>query len=409
MFTMQFCLAFLVLLLFFTTNFVNTDKQCRMPNGNTGDCVFWKKCKPLFELNKKRVKTAADLNYLKQSSCGVSSGYRQLFCCPPESQWANFQAIPIVYPDMDMIDLREKPTPITIDQGNDINPRDTDEDKVKVIKYPETKRPPPTNIQGGAECGKDLSNANRIIGGGIAAIDQYPWLALLEYDNGATLCGGSLITTRFVLTAAHCLTKKPKFARLAEFNTSSYPVDYVEVDGGCCDEITVEIIPIEKNIPHPNYTRANHHHDIGLSKLKFDAPITEFIRLICLPTQDFRKSFKTPLNFTVAGWGSNGTQFSEVKKHVKVPYVPNDSCQTVYSFRKISDGQMCAGGVRNEDSCSGDSGGPLMYDFEEKFVAVGVVSYGLNVCGTENAPGVYTYVYQYLDWISDVMQENKPS
>ncbi|XP_014371555.2 phenoloxidase-activating enzyme-like [Papilio machaon] len=405
---MQFQFTCFVLV-FYLTEFINADKQCRMPNGNAGECKTMKKCKPLYELNKKRVKTDNELLYLRQSLCTVTSGFNAVFCCPPESQWSDFNGIkPVLYDEIKMYDTVLKEKPVTIsDNGIDLDTRGSkdDRDPPNNRNQDNISKVPPIQDDD-TECGKDVSNDNRIIGGGPAGIDQYPWLVLLEYAKGLTLCGGSLITSRFVLTAAHCLRAEnlPLFARLAEYNTSSYPTDTVETDGGGFDNITVEIVPIERSIRHPNYTRAYLHHDIGLSKLKRAVTFTEFIRTICLPTQDYRKTFTVPLNFTVAGWGSDGSKFSEVKKHVKVPYVPNDQCRERYTLNKIVDSQMCAGGKRGEDSCSGDSGGPLMYELEDNtYVAIGVVSFGYKECGTVNVPAIYTYVYEYLDWIKDNM------
>jgi len=57
-------------------------------------------------------------------------------------------------------------------------------------------------------CGKQSSD-NRIVGGEVAAIDEYPWLAIIEYSGIKgrilTSCAGSLISNRYVLTAGHCV------------------------------------------------------------------------------------------------------------------------------------------------------------------------------------------------------------
>lgn len=63
---------------------------------------------------------------------------------------------------------------------------------------------------------------------------------------------------------------------------------------------------------------------------------------------------------------------------------------------------MCAGGEKGKDSCRGDSGGPLMWENPDRnkiYEFVGVVSFGTFPCGSENVPGVYTKVYEYLSWI----------
>lgn len=71
----------------------------------------------------------------------------------------------------------------------------------------------------------------------------------------------------------------------------------------------------------------------------------------------------------------------------------------------ITETQICAGGEKGKDSCEGDSGGPLMYRYttenEENWICIGVVSFGVGRCGSEQQPGVYTRVSEYLPWILD--------
>ncbi|XP_028042611.1 phenoloxidase-activating enzyme-like, partial [Bombyx mandarina] len=83
-------------------------------------------------------------------------------------------------------------------------------------------------------------------------------------------------------------------------------------------------------------------------------------------------------------------------------------CQPAYSVqnRKITlwNKQICAGGVPGKDSCKGDSGGPLMYENGRQYEVVGVVSFGPTPCGLPDIPGVYTKVYEYLDWIRSTVK-----
>ena len=60
---------------------------------------------------------------------------------------------------------------------------------------------------------------------------------------------------------------------------------------------------------------------------------------------------------------------------------------------------MCAGGEKGIDSCSRDSGGPLMLKKDSYIDLVGIVSYGAYKCGSENEPGVYARVDSFYDWI----------
>lgn len=92
-----------------------------------------------------------------------------------------------------------------------------------------------------------------------------------------------------------------------------------------------------------------------------------------------------------------------------VPSYSDQQCANIYKQRysvQIAKGQLCAGGVKGQDSCNGDSGGPLMA-LKPQSTSVyveGVVSFGSRYCGSEGLPGVYTKVSEYLDWILDNMR-----
>ncbi|XP_013147134.1 PREDICTED: trypsin delta/gamma-like [Papilio polytes] len=352
---------------------------CRQPNGFGGQCRILKDCKPLRDLNKKRLKTADEVLYIKQSSCGYFSDYQYTVCCPLETEWLRFRTI----------------NPLTNDVGLDLTYDKIDIDGVTIGNNNSSET---AKI---LECGNVVKLTSRIMGGDITSIEQYPWLVLLEYRGGDTLCGGSLITERFVLTAAHCLSDvslgAPKYARLSEYDTSTYPTDVVTIKGEQV-RITVEIVEIIKNIIHPRYSRSTLRNDIGLSKLKTDVVFTDFIKPTCLPIKDFTAELIENQGLTVAGWGSNGTDRNTIKMEVHIPFVSRENCSKVFS--NITDDVICAGGVRKKDSCGGDSGGPLMHEWDDlKFVVVGIVSYGIKGCGLEGIPGVYTNVFRYMDWI----------
>lgn len=88
---------------------------------------------------------------------------------------------------------------------------------------------------------------------------------------------------------------------------------------------------------------------------------------------------------------------------VRVPVVKNDKCQAIYSTegKILTEKQICAGGLEGQDSCRGDSGGPLMVQVSgiENWIVTGIVSYGPSPCGTIGFPSIYTKVTSYVDWI----------
>lgn len=98
---------------------------------------------------------------------------------------------------------------------------------------------------------------------------------------------------------------------------------------------------------------------------------------------------------------------SSIKLKLKLPVVDNQACTRAFIPQRlrISDNQVCAGGEKNRDSCPGDSGSPLMFYEPNRmqWTVTGIVSLGLNECGTVGVPGVYTNVQRYLDWIKTTL------
>lgn len=79
-----------------------------------------------------------------------------------------------------------------------------------------------------------------------------------------------------------------------------------------------------------------------------------------------------------------------------------DECQDKFKEYKtvLNDKtQLCAGGNAGQDSCGGDSGGPLFKLISDQFYLEGLVSFGPKECGTDEVPGVYTRVSAHIDWI----------
>ena len=121
------------------------------------------------------------------------------------------------------------------------------------------------------------------------------------------------------------------------------------------------------------------------------------------------------------GWGAettlNGGPPVDKLKKVSVKVVSRKTCQTdmntyinermnvfnqtVIKYN-ITEGMLCAGGVRGEDSCWGDSGGPLSYKTRGQHILIGAVSWGVE-CGLENKYGVYSSISYYRDWIEEKM------
>lgn len=360
----------LIFLLTLITNYICTvdgNPTCKLPTGAAGTCVHFHSCKNVY--NKENA---------KQSGCRDPGKV----CC--------------------------EQTKTTLSPPADINEFCTSQ---------QSAFPPDPSSQC---CGIDGVTTNKIIGGTATTIDQYPWLALIEYERytegNPFLCGGALISALYVLTAAHCLSQNvldtkgvPILVRLSEYDTSNEGEDCVKVeaDGDDCTNGDVKI-NIKKYVLYPGYSTESRRDDIALIRLEKTAPFNYFIRPICLPRYDITLAPPEDLNFYTAGWGhTENKTHSKVKLHVKLPYVERGKCQEPFlkSEKKVRlwDNHLCAGGELGKDSCIGDSGGPLMYQAGQTFELHGVTNFGYSKCGTHGAPGVYAKVYGYIEWIDETI------
>uniref|UniRef100_U5ERA5 CLIP domain-containing serine protease n=1 Tax=Corethrella appendiculata TaxID=1370023 RepID=U5ERA5_9DIPT len=344
---------------------LNENDACVNPRQQSGKCIPANNCQLIMDIIRSKPKPE-EARFAMNSKCG-SSNSGTLVCCP------------------------------TGNVGGRI-----------------AKLPAP------GDCGS-AGTQDRIVGGEKTALDAYRWMARLGYDKGPKgidyHCGGSIINEKHVLTAAHCINDVPaswrlKQVRLGEWNTATNPDC---LDDACADKVVD--IDIDRIIVHPSYNKTvrGKYHDIALLKLKRAIVFTDWIQPICLPVTQSLKSAPTDnVIHHVAGWGATETSIrSQYKLELKVPGVPLSQCNDAYrKLVKVDfiNSQLCAGGERGRDSCKGDSGGPLMRqdnsDPDEPYwYLVGVVSFGSKYCGTENLPGVYTKVSEYMNWIESNLTE----
>lgn len=238
-----------------------------------------------------------------------------------------------------------------------------------------------------ASCTCGVPNINRIVGGTEVRTNKYPWIAQLL--RGRTFfCGGALINDRYVLTAAHCVHG---------MNIRSLMVRLLQLDRSSGDRGIMRRVLFANE--HAEYSATTLVNDIALLRLDQPVPLLDPIRPACLPrslNQNF--DFKQGI---VAGWGLDreGGQTSSVLQEVAVPIITNAQCRATSYKSMIVDTMLCAGDVQQggKDACQGDSGGPLIVH-ENIFRLVGVVSFGYG-CAKPDAPGVYTRVSRYLNWI----------
>ncbi|CAH1393694.1 unnamed protein product [Nezara viridula] len=268
------------------------------------------------------------------------------------------------------------------------------------IKPPQWRPPtvatpaPAPVIPSEGSCGakNGYQDQERIVGGQNADLNEWPWIAAL-FNSGRQFCGGSLIDNIHILTAAHCVAHMSAWdvarltVRLGDYNIKS----------------NSETKHIEKRVKrvvrHRGFDARTLYNDIAI--LTLDSPVTfsQNIRAICLPSGGSLYAGQTA---TVIGWGSlreSGPQ-PAILQEVSIPIWANNECRAKYGPAApggIVEHFLCAGRDAR-DSCSGDSGGPLMIN-EGRWTQVGIVSWGIG-CGKGQYPGVYTRVTHFLPWIA---------
>ncbi|XP_043272974.1 CLIP domain-containing serine protease 2-like [Venturia canescens] len=350
--------------------------DCTTPSGLQGICVLLARCQSLRDLQKARPLSKGSARFLVASQCLPSTGDLNgvKVCCPIDSDLLrNGRSV------------EENPAVLS-SRNNSILPSD---------------------------CGSDVSK--RIVGGEITDLDEFPWMALLEYDSPRgkrTGCGGVVVSSRYVLTAAHCADSEalPKSWSLSNVRLGEYDIsrdlDCVSDDNDgseVCSEAPVSVA-VEEKIVHESYVpkSVDRQHDVALLRLAQHVRFTDYVKPICLPS-----SGNLARKLWIAGWGKTESRTqSNVKLKLSMSLANKSACSQKYKEVGIHlrEEQLCVGGETRKDSCRGDSGGPLMSlerapDGKRKWTVVGIISFGPEPCGTRHWPGVYVKVADYLPWI----------
>ncbi|CAG9797695.1 unnamed protein product [Chironomus riparius] len=438
----------LVLLIFLSSLAVLVNSQgesCTAYDKQRGQCVALPNCNSLISLYRQdRSQNTINILLANQKSCGNrKSGRNPLMCCsdgvpqqvaPPMNQRTG---PPCRTPDeISGYCINVKQCPVVL---NTFIQRQKDPEYIQYIRNsnarcdyaaqticcpnedsPATQPPPPQTSPASLSsrsqlftpprCGMSKVPHNRVVGGAPAKQGGWPWMALLGYRNDlgelGWKCGGSIISNRHILTAAHCIRNDLFVVRLGEHDLSD-DTEAQHVD-----------IPVKQKIVHPSYDKKDGNSDVAILVLENDIPFSTQITPVCIPLNDAERT-RNFVGYTpfAAGWGrtQEGGRSANVLQEIQLPVVDNNVCKENYAAinkvvteKQFNDAVLCAGYEEGgRDTCNGDSGGPLMFPLvkngEANYYQIGIVSYGIG-CARAQVPGVYARVATFSDWIKNIVE-----
>jgi len=251
-------------------------------------------------------------------------------------------------------------------------------------------------------CGVPTTGQDRIINGEAAVEGEIPW----QVNIGG--CGGTLVSDRHVITAAHCTQySSASFIEVRVGTLEKYPSWWNE---------DVLRIRLRRKEEHPWWNATgNGKNDIAVLELETPIDWTAFpnVRPACLPKgETIADVVNKPAVVSGWGWISNSGVSPRFLQRVNLTINGRENCGGWTRWRPLPEDQFCAGPIEGgKDSCDGDSGGPLVAGGRENNGAAtlfGVVSYGSwRGCAASNWPGVYANVPYFLNqetWLPDQLR-----
>ncbi|XP_056390130.1 serine protease 33-like [Hyla sarda] len=271
-------------------------------------------------------------------------------------------------------------------------------------------------------CGRPTFS-QRVVGGKNSVSGKWPWQISIIYER-SHLCGGSLISTSWVVTAAHCMSSERRRRRRGssvDHRRSTHRRHRRLTNGELYVMLGVlnltgtstsgVIVPVKTVIIHPIYNGDGTSGDLALLELESPVTFNNYIWPICLPSPN--QVFPDGMMCWLTGWGdiAEGVKLSApyILQEVDLPLINSSACDQMFrdiynidsSIVIVQEDMICAGYCEGKkDACQGDSGGPLACQIGSSWFLAGIVSWG-DGCARPGEPGVYTKVSSFSAWIQE--------
>ncbi|XP_028642888.1 serine protease 42-like [Grammomys surdaster] len=245
-------------------------------------------------------------------------------------------------------------------------------------------------------CGHRIMEINH---GSLTAGRKWPWQVSLQSKN-EHVCGGSLISDQWVLTAAHCIYEREEYMVMLGDNVLH------------SESENVTLVPVRDIIYPYDFDIQTMKGDIALVLLYFPVNYSSLIQPVCLPRKPFQ--VKNGTVCWVTGWGQQnetGESFvsvllQEVQQSILLQKHCNQLFQRLLGTSKnlVIKGMICGQQDLGQSPCWGNSGNPLVCESDNTWTQVGIMSWGVS-CGQALVPSIYTDITEYDQWVRYVLSQ----
>ncbi|XP_053689217.1 brachyurin-like [Sabethes cyaneus] len=242
---------------------------------------------------------------------------------------------------------------------------------------------------------RKLTPSRRITNGWEAAPGQFPYqiAVLIAFSDGDGLCGGSVLTRNYILTAAHCVVNAQRGVAVIGAHDRT-------VNEASQQRIEFSISGIRI---HEGYTPTNTRNDVAVVRLNSVITFNERVQPVRIPAAGDNRQFAGSIG-TVSGfgrWSDSSPNTAAILRYTSNPLLTEADCLARWSHNTnvIQPQNICMSGDGGRSACHGDSGGPMTIFENGNTVQVGIVSFGSSAGCSIGMPSVYVRITHFRQWI----------